>query len=202
MTTKIPDDIMTPETQKNTSGKRVLIVTGDKVEDIEFVYPYYRFIEEGVQVDVATLDGGSFKGKTGYTFPDSKKIDDIHVTDYHMLYLPGGKAPETLRKSEKVLELVQTFASSGRPISSICHGPQILASAGVVGGVKMSGYPEIEKELEAAGAIFTPTETEVSGQFVTARWPADLPMHMKRTLEVLGVQHPQAHGIDNRRMSA
>lgn len=181
----IPDDIMTPDTQNAGAQKSVVILTGDKVEDLEFYYPYYRFIEEGYRVDVATPEGGTFKGKTGYKFEKALRLSDLNPDNYDLLYIPGGKAPASLMKKEDVLAFVRSFAQSGRPIASICHGPQILAAANVIRGESISAYPEVRFELEAAGATFIANECEVSGQFITARWPADLPMHLKRTLEIL-----------------
>src|ERR1700733_6587993 len=143
-----------PIPERLKKNEKVVIITADKVEDIEFFYPYYRFIEEGYTVDVVTPKGGKFEGKHGLGLMETKSIDDIRVQDYALLYLPGGKAPAELRKNEKVVSFVKKFAQSGKPIAAICHGPQVLISAGLVRGKRMAAWPEIRNEMTKAGAFF------------------------------------------------
>lgn len=181
---QVPKDTFTPEMDE-TSAKSVLILTADNVEDLEFFYPYYRFIEEGMNVDVATPKGGDFKGKNGYGLPGTFKISDVSASDYDLLYIPGGKAPAELKKNAETLELVKTFASSGKPVAALCHGPQVLAAAGLIREKSIAAWPEIQDEVEKAGAVFVDEKTVVDGQFITARWPADLPSFMKNVIEVL-----------------
>jgi protease I len=181
----IPYDILTPTTLHMSNDKSVLVLTADKVEDLEFFYPYYRFVEEGCRTDVVTPKGGYFKGKNGYKFESARKISEIVPDDYNMLFIPGGKAPEELKKSEEAVELVRHFFVMGKPIAAICHGPQLLAAAGVIDGASISGWPEIGEEVLRAGGIFTNRECQMDGQFITARWPADLPTFMQQVLDVL-----------------
>ena len=129
----------TPERLKK--GQRVLIITADNTEDMEFFYPYYRLNEEGYDVDVATMKGGSFKAKKGYELKETKSIAEVKVADYALLYIPGGKAPEALRKDEKVIAFVKEFTKSGKPIAAICHGPQVLVTADVIKGKKNQRVP-------------------------------------------------------------
>lgn len=182
---QIPDDIFKPETQNSNALKSVLIMTDDKTEDLEFFYPYYRFIEEGFHVDVATLDGGEFKGKHGTGIKETKKIADIDVASYDLLYVPGGKAPAKLRKNDEAVTLVRHFFETGKPIAALCHGPQVLAEAGIIQGKRIAAWPEIANEITEAGGSFINSETVVDGQIITGRWPGDLPAHLARTLEVL-----------------
>lgn len=182
---QIPEDIFKPETQNSNALKSVLIMTDDKTEDLEFFYPYYRFIEEGFHVDVATLNGGEFKGKHGTGLKETKKIANIDVMHYDLLYIPGGKAPAKLRKHDEVLTLVRHFFESGKPIAALCHGPQVLAEAGILQGKRSAGWPEIANDISDAGGNYVNSETVVDGQIITGRWPADLPAHLSRTLEVL-----------------
>jgi protease I len=183
----LPKDIYQPETaNRNISTGEILIITGNDTEDLEFFYPYYRFIEAGYRVDVATPNGGEFNGKHGIGLKETLKVADVDVEDYDLLYLPGGKAPAELMKSEQVLSLTKAFVNQGKPVSAICHGPQILAAARVIKDRKIAAWPEIESEIRAAGATYANQETVVDGLFVTARWPGDLPSHMKQTLMALG----------------
>lgn len=184
MTQSIPEDIYQPGI-KNAGKKSILILTADKTEDLEFFYPYYRFVEEGYRVDVATPDGGEFKGKQGLGLKSTLKISDVSVSTYDLLYIPGGKAPEKLKKSEEALALVRAYATTKKPIAAVCHGPQVLAAADVVAGRTLAAWPEVESELKEAGANYVSQETVVDGQFITARWPADLPAHIAATLQAL-----------------
>jgi protease I len=181
-----PDDIFKPETQLDDAGISVLILTADGTEDQEFFYPYYRFIAEGYKVDVATPDGGEFKGKNGAGLKETLAIADLgDVTQYDLLYIPGGKAPAKLREVDAAIDAVQRFAESGKPIAAICHGGQLLAAADVITGRVISGYPEIENEIREAGASFVSEEACVDGQFITARWPGDLPAHVNATIDAV-----------------
>lgn len=185
MARSVPDNILTVENQPPLSAKSVLMITADNTEDLEFFYPYYRFIEEGYHVDIATPNGGSFTGKMGYKIPDTRSLASINTGDYDMLYIPGGKAPAELIKNETAIEITQSFVEAGKPVAAICHGPQLLAAADVIRGISIAAYPECEKEVVAAGATFVNEKAVVDGPFITGRWPADLPFHLARTLDVL-----------------
>lgn len=186
----IPKDTYLPENQATSSPISVLFLTANNTEDLEFFYPYYRFIEEGFKVDVATPDGGAFKGKQGLGISETKKITDVKATDYSLLYIPGGKAPAELKKNDDAIALTKAFAKTGKPIAAVCHGPQLLAAAGVINGKQIAAWPEVESELEEAGATYVNQQTCVDDQFITARWPADLPFHVAKTLEALKKAKP------------
>lgn len=168
--------------------KKIVIITGDKVEDLEFFYPYYRFNEEGYDVDVVTAEGGKFSGKNGIELQDSKSINDVKPDDYELIYLPGGKAPEKLSENEKVIKFVRDFAKTKKPIAAICHGSQILAAANLVRGKKIAAWPEIRDEIEEAGGIFADESLKKDGQFITARKPGDLHRHLNGVLNYLSDQ--------------
>lgn len=172
-----------PERLRRT--EKVLILTGDKTEDMEFFYPYYRLMEAGYVVDVATVDGKNFKGKNGYEFRQATSIDKVRPADYALLYIPGGKAPEELRKNDKVVDFVKQFAQSGKPIAAICHGPQVLITAGLLRGRKVSGYDGIKDELEKAGATYSDEALAIDGPFITSRLPGDLHRHLNGVMDAL-----------------
>ena len=180
-----PDDIFSVEPLSSASQGRVLMITADGVEDLEFFYPYYRFTEAGYAVDVVTPDGKGFKGKNGYELPDAMKLSDANPNNYQMLYIPGGKAPEKLKKDAVVVEFVQEFCATGKLVGAICHGPQLLAAAGVIDGKRIAAWPECQEEVEEAGAAWQDEACVRDGQFITARWPADLPVQMKEVLEAI-----------------
>ncbi|MGE3622768.1 MAG: DJ-1/PfpI/YhbO family deglycase/protease [Bdellovibrionales bacterium] len=182
----MPDqDIYRPETGNGEARRAVLIITDNGTEDLEFFYPYYRFIEAGYKVDVATPDGRMFAGKHGLGLKESKKIKDMKEENYVLLYLPGGQAPASLKNNLDVLAITRSFAAKEKPIAAICHGPQILAAAGVIDKRKLAAWPEVKDEVVTAGAVFVDKETLTDGPFITARWPGDLPAFMKETLKYL-----------------
>ena len=103
-----------PIPERLRKGDKVIIITADDTEDIEFFYPYYRLTEEGYTVDAVTPRGGKFEGKHGLGLKNTRAIDDVRPEDYALLYIPGGKAPAELRKNERVLAFVTLFALSGK----------------------------------------------------------------------------------------
>jgi protease I len=174
-----------PIPERLRKAEKVLIITADKTEDTEFFYPYYRLTEAGYTVDVATPDGGKFEGKHGMGLKQTKAIADVRAQDYALIYIPGGKAPEALRKNERVLSVVKEFAASGKPIAAICHGPQVLISAGLVRGKRIAAWPEIKDEVTQAGATFVDEALVEDGQFITGRMPGDLHRHLYGVMQYL-----------------
>lgn len=174
-----------PIPERLRKNQKICILTADKTEDTEFFYPYYRLTEEGYTVDVVTPKGGKLEGKHGLGLKQTKSVEEVHSQDYRLLYIPGGKAPAELRKHEKALAFVQEFARDGKPIAAICHGPQVLISAGLVQGKKMACWPEVKDELEDAGGTFINEALVEDGQFITARMPGDLHRHMYGVLQYL-----------------
>lgn len=170
-----PQDIYASQPRHTDHHARVLILTADKTEDLEFFYPYYRFLEEGYAVDVATPKGGAFKGKEGLGLQETLKLSDIQSAQYDLLFIPGGKAPEALKKEDEAVALVKSFADSNKPIAAICHGPQLLAKADVIRRMRIAAWPDVQKEVEEAGAEYCDQESVQDGMFITSRWPGDLP---------------------------
>ena len=164
---------------------KVLIISADGFEDPELLAPQQRMKEEGIDVDIASLVRGPIKGKHGYEVEANLAIDEVRPQDYDALILPGGKAPATLRQSGTVLDVVRAFFDAGKPISAICHGPQILISAGVLTGRFATCYATVVEELRAAGARYQKSDVVVDGNIVTSRQPADLPAFLRETLKKL-----------------
>jgi protease I len=190
----LPNDTYQPESNNRGAQRAILMITASDTEDLEFFYPYYRFIEAGFKVDVVTPDGGEFKAKHGLGLKESKKITDVSADDYEMLYIPGGKAPAKLKKDDNAIALTQAFMTLGKPIAAICHGPQLLAAAGIIEGRRIAAFPEVEDEVREAGAIYLNQECVADGPFTTARWPGDLPAHMKAVLTKLNANRLQNVG--------
>lgn len=166
---------------------RALMLSADGFEDSELLVPYYRLKEAGVDVDVASSSRRSIKGKHGYEVAVDRTLDEVDPLDYAILVLPGGAAPAALRTMPRALELARSFFANGKPVAAICHGPQILISAGLLRGRKATSYESVSAELEGAGALYEDREVVVDGNLVTARQPSDLPAFMRETMKQLGL---------------
>ncbi|OQA57594.1 MAG: putative cysteine protease YraA [Candidatus Omnitrophica bacterium ADurb.Bin277] len=164
---------------------KLLIITDNDFNDTELLYPYYRFVEEGYQVTIATLSGGTVTGYNSASVTGSVPVAGIRAEDYAGLYLPGGKAPASLSQNAAVLEIVNDFIASGKPVAAICHGPQILAAAGMLEGLRVTAWPGIENEMVEAGATFIDQPVVIDRNIVTARMPGDLPAQMHVFLQKL-----------------
>lgn len=165
---------------------KALIVSADNFEDSELLVPYYRLQEAGVDVTVAALNRGAITGKHGYEVTVDKTLDEIDPDEYAILILPGGKAPAVLRKEPKAIEIARSFFTYGKPVAAICHGPQILITAGLLKDRRATCYLSVADELKEAGALYEDREVVVDGNLVTSRKPADLPAFMRETMELFG----------------
>ena len=162
-----------------------LIISADNFEDSELLVPYYRLKEAGLAVDVASVKKGSIRGKHDYEVAVDKTLDEINPDDYAILILPGGKAPERIRKEARALEIARSFFAHNKPVAAICHGPQTLISAGLVRGRHATSYRSVAGEMKDAGALYEDREVVVDGRLVTSREPADLPAFMRETMKLL-----------------
>lgn len=175
-------------------SKKILILTGDYVEDYEMMVPFQMLIMLGYTVDAVCPDKKNgdiirtsihdFEGdqtyseKRGHNFMINYDFDKVNTADYVGLYIPGGRAPEYIRLNDRVVEIVKEFEAAKKPIASICHGPQLLVTADVIKGKKCMAYPAVMPDVKAAGGIWAaPNETLsdaiVDGNLVTAAaWPA------------------------------
>ena len=159
--------------------KKVLMITEDRNDDSEVLYPYYRMLEEGYEVEVAALTKKTVQSKYHFTVEADKAVEECRAADYDALILPGGSAPEKLRLSPDAIRLVKEIFEAGKPVCAICHGPQLLISAGVLKGKKATCYPGIADDLKNAGARYEDARAVVDGNLVTARRPQDLPYWMR-----------------------
>ncbi|MDA8255740.1 MAG: type 1 glutamine amidotransferase [Betaproteobacteria bacterium] len=164
---------------------KALIISADHFEDSELLYPFYRLQEEGLQVDIASIARGKINGKHGYEIVVDKALRDIEPKAYDLLVLPGGKAPSKLRKEPAAVAIAQDFMRSNKPVAAICHGPQILITAGVLEGRRATCYHSVAEELQESGALYEDSEVVVDGKLVTSRQPSDLPAFMREIVRLL-----------------
>lgn len=196
------------------SGKNILMIVGDFGEDYEIMVPFQALQMVGHEVhavcpereagEVVKTAVHDFRGDQtyletrGHDFELTATFDDVSPEDYDALVVPGGRAPEYLRTYDEVLDIVRHFFDEGKPVASICHGPQILAAAGVLDGYEMTAYPAVQAEVEAAGCSWV-DEVTTDGNLVTGQaWP-DHPEWLAQFLDLLGteVQHGQAATADD-----
>jgi protease I len=164
---------------------RVLIISADSFEDTELLVPYYRLREEGIDVHVASMTKTKIKGKHGYEVEVDRTLNEINPDGYDLLLLPGGKAPEAIRKEKDALEIAKYFFQRKKPVSAICHGPQILITADLLKGRHATCYKSVAPELKDSGAIYEDKEVVVDGNLVTSRQPSDLPAFLRETIRKL-----------------
>ncbi|OGU34525.1 MAG: protease [Ignavibacteria bacterium GWB2_35_6b] len=170
-------------------NKKILMFVDDVYEDLELWYPKLRMIEEGAHVIVACPEQGIiYKGKNGYPCKSDAAIKNINESDFDGLIIPGGFAPDKLRRDEKVKQLTKQFHESGKLVAHICHAGWIPISAGIVKGFKVTSSPGIKDDLINAGAQWVDEAVVIDRNQVTSRKPDDLPDFCKAIIEVMTKQ--------------
>jgi protease I len=164
---------------------KALIISADNFEDTELLVPYYRLKEEGIDVDIASIEKGSIKGKHGYAVEINKTLTEVNPSEYDILIIPGGRAPEMIRKHKEALDIARHFFDASKPVSAICHGPQILITAGLMNGRHATCYKSVAEELKEAGALYEDKEVIIDNNLVTSRHPSDLPAFMRETMKMI-----------------
>ena len=165
---------------------KALILAADGFEDSELLCPYYRLLEAGVKVDVAGPKSGAITGKHGYAVQVDVKFSKLKASDYDLLVLPGGKAPETVRLDEDAVAVTKAMMKAGKPVAAICHAGQVLISAGVLKGRKATCYAAIRDDLKAAGAKYVDRKVVVDDNLITSRHPGDLPAFCREIMKAIG----------------
>jgi len=187
--------------------KKILMLVGDYVEDYEVMVPFqalqmvghtvhavcpHKKAGETVRTAVHDFEGDqTYSEKPGHNFVLNAAFEDIKAEDYDALVIPGGRAPEYIRLNEKVLAMVRHFDEAGKPIAAVCHGVQVLAAAGVLGGKGCTAYPAVGPDVKCAGGNWVDVAVDkahVEGNLITApAWPAH-PEWLAKLLEALGTK--------------
>ena len=167
------------------AGKRILILAAPDFEDLELHYPRLRLMEEGATVVVAGLGERSYTGKRGYPVKVDADVDALRPQDFDAVVIPGGWAPDHLRRSRKVLDLVREMDGRGKPIAAICHAAWVPASAGILRGRTMTSFEAVKDDCIHAGAQWVDRPVVVDRNLITSRFPADLPEFCRALIEAL-----------------
>ena len=187
------------------AAKKILILTGDFVEDYEVMVPFQALLmlghtvhvvcpnkKAGDQIKTAIHDfegDQTYSEKPGHNFTLNANFSDVLPDAYDALILPGGRAPEYLRLNERVLQIVRQFAEKNKPIAAICHGIQLMTAAGIVKGRTCTSYPAVGPEVTLAGGKYVEVPVDqavVDGNFITSpAWPSH-PALLAKLLQVMG----------------
>lgn len=165
---------------------KILMFVDDAAQDIELFYPYYRLIEEGYDmIMVAEKKDMTFKGKYGISYKSKISYDEVNVSQYAGLLIPGGWAPDKIRSNESALSIVRAFNEQNKPIGQICHAGWVTISANILKGRNVTSVPAIKDDMLNAGAHWYDEAAVVDGNLVSSRCPNDLPEYMKAYIKVL-----------------
>jgi protease I len=173
------------EEKTGLKGKKVLILVEDLYQDLELWYPRLRLTEEGAQVTMAGPRKGEYRGKNGYPVFAEISFDKVKPDHYDALVIPGGYAPDRLRRYEKVIEIVRKMNAQGKIIAFICHAGWVLASADILKGKKATCFHAIKDDLVNAGAEYIDAAVVVDGNLISSRMPQDLPEFCKAIIAKL-----------------
>lgn len=169
------------------SGKKVIVMVDQLYQELEVWYPLYRLREAGAEaILVGAKAGSTYTSKIGYPAVSDKSADDVSMKDYDGLVIPGGYAPDHMRRHKSMIQLAIDAMQMNKVVASICHGPWVLCSApGALKGRKVTSFFAIKDDLTNAGAEWVDAEVVRDRNLVTSRKPDDLPAFMKATIECL-----------------
>ncbi len=167
------------------SHKRILLFAAPLYEDLELWYPKIRLEEEGARTVVAGVGERTYQGKRGYPIAVDTDVDKVSATEFDALVIPGGYAPDILRRYPKVLQLTREIFEAGKPVAFICHAGWVPISAGIVKGRRGTSVGAIRDDLVNAGMTWEDAPVVVDGNLISSRTPADLPQFMKALIAAL-----------------
>ena len=165
--------------------KTILFFAGPLYEDLELWYPKIRLEEEGARTLVAGTGEKTYQGKRGYPLTVDTSVDQIEAADFDGLVIPGGYAPDIMRRSQKLLQLTREIYQAGKPVAFICHAGWVPISAGIVRGKRGTSVGAIKDDLVNAGMLWEDSRVVVDGNLISSRTPADLPQFCKAIIAAL-----------------
>ncbi len=166
-------------------GKTVLFLAGPLYEDLELWYPKIRLEEEGAKTVVAGLGEKTYSGKRGYPVTVDTNVDDVLAESFDGVVIPGGFAPDQMRRSANLLAVVREIHDAGKPVAFICHAGWVPISAKILKGRRATSVRAIKDDMENAGVIWSDEPVVVDGNLISSRTPADLPQFCKALIAAL-----------------
>jgi protease I len=171
----------------NLKGQRVAVLVEQQYQEMEVWYPVYRLREAGCEVVMVGPEAGkTYPSKLGYPAAADMAAKDASADKFHAVVIPGGFAPDYIRRSEPMLKLVRDLFAQGKPVAAICHGPWVLCSTTALKGKTATGFHSIKDDMVNAGATFVDKEVVVDGNLITSRKPDDLPAFVVALMEQMG----------------
>lgn len=161
------------------------MLVADLYQELEFWYPYLRLKEEGATVVAVGPEAKEYKSRLGYPAQAELGAGQARAADFDAVVIPGGYAPDHMRRSAELVDFVRKMAESGKPVAAICHGGWMLASARVVKGRKVTSVAAIRDDLANAGATWVDEEVVQDGNLITSRVPSDLPAFLRAIIAAL-----------------
>lgn len=165
--------------------RRILFFVAPLYEDLELWYPKIRLEEEGYETVVAGMGERTYQGKRGYPITADTSVDDIRAEDFDALVIPGGYAPDIMRRSEQLLTITRAMHEAGKPVAFICHAGWVPISAGIVRGRRGTSVGAIKDDLVNAGMLWEDAPVVVDGNLISSRTPADLVPFTKAIIAAL-----------------
>lgn len=170
-----PQETTEEEAKEKQDLPEIAVLTGEGFQDAEAYMPMGYFTNRGAKITVIGSETGTVGAyNSDFTIKIEKTVDEVAIDDFDALIFPGGHAPEKLREDGDVVAFAKDFFNSGKPTAAICHGPQVLVTAGVLEGRTSSGVGSIEEEIEEAGGSYVDEEISVDGNYISSRVPKDL----------------------------
>ena len=167
-------------------GKKVALLLDNLYQEMEAWYPYFRLKEAGAEVTVIAAEAGkTYTSKVGYPMKSDLAYGQAKAADYDGVIVPGGFAPDHIRRHPEAIQLVRDLDARGKLVAAICHGPWVLCSAHVLKGRKATSFFAIKDDVVNAGALWEDAEVVVDRNLVTSRKPEDLPAFLRAAIEVL-----------------
>lgn len=167
-------------------GKNIAFLITEGFHDSETMFPMGFLINHGATVTVIGVDKGEYTAyNSDVTARVAYSVRDVSPADFDALVIPGGRSPANLRQNDDVISFVREFVEADKPTAAICHGPQVLVTAGVISGRTLSGTGGIREEITEAGARFEDVEVMVDGNLITSRTPRDIPAFNREIVQAL-----------------
>jgi protease I len=172
-------------------GKRAAVLVEQQYQEMEVWYPVYRLREAGCKVTLVGPEAGqTYPSKLGYAAKSDKAAKDVSANDFDLIVVPGGFAPDFIRRTEAMIRLVSDMAEKGKIVAAICHGPWVLCSTQALKGRKATCFFAIKDDVSNAGAHYVDAEVVRDGNVITSRKPDDLPAFMQTIIQAVKEAKP------------